>query len=198
MDTVDRYVKALVKVGALSVERRIDDNGDWTSNRYVLHACPSAARVRLGGRTGAATGGRTDAATGGRTDAAQTKPNVEPDPLEADKNNTAPIFDAFWPAYLNAFGSKRSGSRGAASKAWEKLAKTQRVEAMEAVARHGQCLRSDPHGYAVPHASTWLNDCRFMDATLLERPSSTSNGRANPFAERLRHSAAPPPQGQLS
>lgn len=104
--TLDRYVKALVKVGALSVRRRRDQNGDWTSNLYTLHVVPRvASRVTTartdegGGVTGDATGGVIHDATGGVTGDEQTRPSLEPDPLEPDKRAPAarqrnPLFDA--------------------------------------------------------------------------------------------------------
>ena len=108
--TLDRYVKALVKVKALSVQRRRDQHGDWTSNLYTLHVVRGVASQMTtartdegGGVTDDATGGFIYDATGGVIDDEQTRPSVEPDPVEPDLASTSsppkrrarnPIFDA--------------------------------------------------------------------------------------------------------
>ncbi|HVT76980.1 MAG TPA: helix-turn-helix domain-containing protein [Acidimicrobiales bacterium] len=77
-DTVDRLLKELVALDAITIEHRLDEAGDPTTNRYTI--TPQAWRPSLGSRTGAATpghgsghGGRVDAATGSRTGAAQNE-----------------------------------------------------------------------------------------------------------------------------
>lgn len=63
VDTVDRALKELETVGAVTVEARNTDEGDRDSNTYTL------AYARPGSRTDAVTPYRTDAAGGSRTDA---------------------------------------------------------------------------------------------------------------------------------
>lgn len=61
VDAVDRAHGELVKLKALTIERRRHDGrGDPTSNRYhVVRVIPNvAAQLRLGSRGGAATGSR--------------------------------------------------------------------------------------------------------------------------------------------
>ena len=59
MDSVDRAIKELVKIGALEVQARRDASGDQTSNLYSLRlsvpAGEVAAPVRPPGRSRAAT-----------------------------------------------------------------------------------------------------------------------------------------------
>lgn len=84
-DTVDRALKELTDLGAVTVTSRMDEAGDQTSNEYVIRrAGPTqgvAASVRPPRRADAATGGRKDAATV----AAQIGHELDPmelDPLE--------------------------------------------------------------------------------------------------------------------
>lgn len=65
LDALDRAHGELVKLKALTIERRRHDGrGDMTSNRYhVVRVIPNvAAQMRLGGRVDAARGGRVGAA----------------------------------------------------------------------------------------------------------------------------------------
>lgn len=64
VDTVDRAIKLLWDAGALEVRRRTTENGDPTSNLYILRYSPPgvAAPARLGSRGGAHIDSRTAAA----------------------------------------------------------------------------------------------------------------------------------------
>jgi hypothetical protein len=94
----------------------------------------------------------------------------------------ADAFAEFWSAYIGAYGSKASGSKGAAFKAWQKMAKRDMALAMEAVERQSRA-RTEQH--AVPHASTWLNNCRWLDDELQVRPGrGPDRTQSNPFTER--------------
>jgi hypothetical protein len=99
-DTVDRALKQLIAAGAITVEQRRDDAGDWTSNRYEV-----VARIRLGRRAEAVTppdesahGGRAEPATGSRADAAQIESQVDREPGEGEagdefSHNLAQLVD---------------------------------------------------------------------------------------------------------
>lgn len=84
VDALDRAHGELVKVGALTIERRRDEASPrQTSNLYqivrVIHT--PAAQMRLGGRVDAAGGGRVDAA-GASLNKTQFEP-LQVDPLTA-------------------------------------------------------------------------------------------------------------------
>jgi hypothetical protein len=122
-DTVDRRVKELIEIGALTVEARFDEKGDRTSNLYRV-------RVIDPGRNGAATpthergdGGRVGAATGGRVGAAENETKSERDTLnegEADASQQRlldppkkerrrdPIYDALASVFPSATRSEGS------------------------------------------------------------------------------------------
>lgn len=90
LDTVDRSVSELVKIGAITVESRRSEDGDPASNLYTLHFVRSGQGVLdlpIGSRTHAATpeqqsgdGSRTHAATV----AAPMRP--KPEPVEPEPN----------------------------------------------------------------------------------------------------------------
>lgn len=91
--TVDRALKELVDVHAVTVRARLDEAGDQTSNAYTVHRTPPvgvAARNQPPHRTDTATGSG-ESGDGGRTDpatvAAQIQHEREPlerEPLERD------------------------------------------------------------------------------------------------------------------
>lgn len=91
-DTVDRALKELVAVGAVSVSRRFNDAGDPTSNLYTVHRYPPegvAARMRPPSRTGQETSPQ-ESGDGGRTDAAQNENHLNqiPPTPAADVSST--------------------------------------------------------------------------------------------------------------
>lgn len=80
LDTIDRWLKELVGIGALEKEARYVE-GSATARKSNLYR---VRYVRLGGRTDAARGDRKDAARRGRTDAAENHNHSEPQPLEPE------------------------------------------------------------------------------------------------------------------
>jgi hypothetical protein len=145
-DTVDRAIAELVEVDALRVEPRWDDDGDRTSNRYVL----------LSERPDLRSGGRMDAQTGGGTSAQENQTKSEPDPLFGAEQARAPegsskppalrkprAPDPVWDAMVDACGlagtSPTPGERGK----WNKAAKELRsAEATpEEIHRRAQTYR---------------------------------------------------------
>ena len=99
VDSVDRALKELAGVGAITKRRRVDEAGDPTSNLYVLHPAgnqqtfPMSADVRGGGRNGAPTPGRSGAGTGGRTGAAQNENHHDRESFEREPSldGSAPV-----------------------------------------------------------------------------------------------------------
>jgi hypothetical protein len=89
-DTIDRWVKELVSIGAVDVEHRTQDNDGSMVNLSNLY---TVRRVAAGGRTDAGRGGGNDAGRGTRTDAAQTRTIVE---LEQNElTHVKVVFDAW-------------------------------------------------------------------------------------------------------
>lgn len=81
VSTLDRAIKELVDNGAITVNPRKNQHGDWSSNLYVVRAVPrgrevsSPARTPLsaGGGTGLVTRGERTRAIGSKTNNAVTK-----------------------------------------------------------------------------------------------------------------------------
>lgn len=95
VDTVDRALKELTSIGAITVTARYDEAGDRTSNLYFIHFVP------VGSHVDAATGGGTTAATGSHVDAAVNHTQFEPDPSEPLR---AARKDEVWDAIVEAIG----------------------------------------------------------------------------------------------
>lgn len=92
-DTIDRWVKELVDVGALFVERRTQTD-EVGSTRNLSNLYTVIRSKGSGGRTDAGRGGRKRAGRGTRTDAPQTRTIVELEPVELT-NNVNVVFDAW-------------------------------------------------------------------------------------------------------
>jgi len=78
-----------------------------------------------------------------------------------------PLFDLFWSKYpKNGCGK---GSKIAAQKAWQKLAPNQAdtVQILEALEKQKKS-RHWEEGIGIPHASTYLNQARFLDEPIEE------------------------------
>lgn len=89
VDTVDRALRELQEVGAVTVTARVDDAGDQTTSLYTVHFLPPegvAAETGGGGRKFAATGPQ-ESGEGGRTDAATVAANLRHEPEKPNQRN---------------------------------------------------------------------------------------------------------------
>jgi len=113
-DTVDRAVKELVSVGALSVEHRTAESGDPTTNRWTVHRVRPVENVPLWGSRMDA-GSRTDAARGSRTSAAQNENHLhgtkEDLALPREKSTSRTKRDEIFDALVDAFGPASTRTR---------------------------------------------------------------------------------------
>lgn len=96
--TVDRTLSELEQAGALTVERRRDEEGDNATNLYTLRFAPPGVIDDAPGRV-------TDDAPGGDTDDAQNESQVEREPDEREQ--TLP------PATVSAVGATYDPLKGA-------------------------------------------------------------------------------------
>ena len=154
-DTVDRWIKELVCLGALHVEHRRDRTKDGNlinrSNLYTLVVAPPgvAASVRPPSRMGEATGSRTVAA--------QNDNHSEREPV---KN----LFDDFWNAYGKKVGRKNAEAQ------WSRhvLDVATAEVVIQAAAQQASVVekkyRKDPE--------RWLRDHRWQDVDVLEPSGS--------------------------
>lgn len=162
--SIDRALKELVDVGALSIERRLDAAGEPTSNLYRLHfKDPNEVAANLQPPL------LTDAATGSPTDAATVAANLQPRTRttltrgrSSDEDLHVRAFDErFWPAY------PRGDGRKAALKAWLKVKPSEAlvVVILAALTRQLPKWAAGDAKY-IPHASTWLNGERWNDVVI--------------------------------
>lgn len=162
VDTFDRCVKALKDAGWLTVEPNVDDRGDQTWNRYIVHTVPR------GGRVDAARSGH------GRVDpAAPVRPQYtdpETDPV-TDKNPPTPQrgevegveevdgwFELFWTCYPNK--KAKPQARVAYRRALKKASARQIREGLEAWLLYW-AARNEPQ--FIPYPQKWLNQERWND-----------------------------------
>jgi len=110
--TIDRYIAALVDVGALEVTHRHTDQGDMTSSNYrLLTSLPRDTYVQTPLDTDVHTRRDTDVARS-RPSSKQTQidPNVSSSELSLSLLTYEP-FDEFWSIYGNLAGSGKKKSR---------------------------------------------------------------------------------------
>jgi hypothetical protein len=114
----------------------------------------------------------------------------EEDKEEDEDNKKISSFDAFWTAY------PRKTAKGAATAAWVKALKKATAEE---IIKAAHAYRDDPNreeGFTA-HASTWLNQERWLDGPLPQKsPSAGSRGSdTRPTVLPPRYSADEAPKG---
>ena len=176
--TLDRSLKELVAIGALIIERRATDMGDYTSNRYTV------VSQRGGGVCENPPPPKSEA-TGGVRNEALTKAIVnESQELEllptgtvGEKTATSD-FDVFWGRYPRKVGKAK------ALKVWLRLSRADRDAALGALDAHVVQWRGKELTF-VPHATSWLNGRRWEDE--LDVVSPVQRSRSAPGMGVLRH-----------
>lgn len=128
--SIDRAMKELIDIGAVTVHHRFTKAGAPRSNDYVVNATPDGA-TQMGLGSEESLGGDTPDATGSPSDVAQNQTQLEPDP-ENEIDRVLP-FDAFWDLYPKRH-AKKIGKRQTESR-WNKLSEDDRAAAMVGV-RH--------------------------------------------------------------
>lgn len=85
-------------------------------------------------------------------------------------------FEAFWKEY-----PRKVAKRGAL-KAWQKLNFIEQTQALEAITQHkAYWLAKETEADFIPHASTWLNQGRWEDEIVIEKPKKTGNTSMRDF-----------------
>jgi DNA-binding transcriptional MocR family regulator len=166
-DTVDRAVDELVQADALRIEPRFSEDGDRTSNRYVVLSERPDLRRR----------GRMDAQTGGGTSAqAENQTQSEPDPQEHSLTlvrscqDSDTSFSAFWESYPRRNG-KRLG-KPEAENAWKRMSRGDRAAAMTGVKHYAQAIED---GVTIAKdAHRWLRGRCWVD---WQEPAETETTR---------------------
>jgi hypothetical protein len=159
-DSIDRALRELVDLKAISIEHRFDTAGDPTSNLYhmrVTAADTVAAALRPPSRTTAATGDRDGAATVAAPLRHRTITSGTTTIGRNDRRALIEQFESrFWPKY------PRKVAKRAAVAAFVKVSPDAALLERMIAALDRQ--RPDaPQLRYFPHASTWLNGERWLD-----------------------------------
>jgi len=114
----------------------------------------------------------------------------EEDKEEDEDNKKTSSFDAFWTAY------PRKTAKGAATAAWVKALKKATAEE---IIKAAHAYRDDPNrdeGFTA-HASTWLNQERWLDGPLPQKslPAGSRGSDTRPTVLPPRYSADEAPKG---
>jgi hypothetical protein len=156
--TLDRSMKELVQIGALRMERRQTDDGNYTSNRYTVVS-------QRGGGVSQNPGGVISDARGGVQNEVLTRAIVN-ESHEPEQMLTVPVsekaaadgFDEFWGLYPRKVGKEK------AHRVWAKLSKSVRADALWALPRHIELWeRKQVAREFIPYPTSWLNGRRWED-----------------------------------
>jgi len=156
-DTVDRALKELVNIDALTIQPRTAVAGQPQTNLYTLHMGVAAQMPR---------GSRMDAE--GVAAQMRNKPKKKNQSQEQTSSSSEDDdFNTFWNTYPRKVG------KGAARKAWKTaLKKTDPTTILEAVNHYRITCPQDPTYIA--HPTTWLNAERWLDNTTPTPPPAPS------------------------
>lgn len=158
---VDRAIKELVAINALTVEKRFSHNHDRTSNLYTLIYRGVSSPVTRGGVTGEE--GSSHHRLGVASDLIQERePSNENKRTRAKKKDTTSTqvdeeFDRFWAIYPRRIG------KGAARKAWTTAITTTTPDTIIAGLQRYAPTRTGQDPQYTPHPATWLNQQRWED-----------------------------------
>lgn len=155
--TLDRSMKELVELGALRIEHRQTDDGNYTSNRYTVVS-------QRGGGFPETPGGVISDARGGVQNGALMRVTVN----ESNKEHmlTVPVsekaaadgFDLFWGPYPRKVGKEK------AHKLWAKLSLKVRGDVLRALPVHVELWgRKQVAREFIPHPTSWLSGRRWED-----------------------------------
>jgi hypothetical protein len=147
-DTVDRALKELVNIDALTIQPRTATAGQPQTNLYTLHM-GVAAQMRRGMGTDA------EGVAAQMRNKPKKKNQSQEQTLTSSEDDG---FETFWETYPRKIG------KGAARKAWKTaLKKTDPTTILEAVNLYKLTCPKDPTYIA--HPTTWLNAERWLDHT---------------------------------
>ena len=156
LSTVDRSIDELIALGALTVRHRTSDSGDPTSNEYTIIVnrplfTENRPHIEFEQR-------------GLFKSDNQTKAIVNQSQEPSISSSLDDGFDEFWSNY------PRKVAKKAALKAWRTARKEAQKEDIIAGVILYAIMRRDEDPRFTPHASTWLNQGRWADETMIDRP----------------------------
>jgi len=163
--TVDRLIKELESIGAVRVQNRRTESGEYLSSIFHVRSVRGVASNTGGVYSQVSTGVLTHEDTGVLTSDDITKAIVN-ESHEPEHMPTVPVgekvapsdFDAFWGGYPRKVGKTK------ALKVWVRLSKTDRAAALQALSEHVSMWRvRQVAAEFIPHPTSWLNGRRWED-----------------------------------
>lgn len=157
LSTVDRAIDDLTRIGAVTVRKRVSDNGDPTSNEYTLNMIGGLSKMNrpyLNLNRPLFTGEQRGLFKSDNQTIASMNESQEPSSSSADDG-----FDAWWKIYPRKVG------KGAARKAWKTALKKTDVDTLTN-ATHLYVLTCPKDVTFIAHPASWLNAERWLDETM--------------------------------
>jgi len=199
--TVDRLIKELEGIGALSVQNRRTETGEYLSSIFFVRSVRGVAS-NTGGvysqmSTGVLTGDDTGVLTSDDITRAIVNQSHEPEdmPTVSVGEKVAPSdFDAFWGVYPRKVGKTK------ALKVWVKLSKVDRAAALQALPEHVTMWRvKQVAAEFIPHPTSWLNGRRWEDELLPQQQVVPAFGasRSAPGMGLIKHIIQSNKQGEI-
>lgn len=152
-DTVDRAIKELITIKAVTVTARYQPNGHQTSNLYVIHM--GAAQMRRGV-------GIDAEGVAAQMPTKSKKKNQSQEQIHSSSSNDDG-FEQFWGTYPRKVGKQ------AAVKAYKNALKHTQPETILTALHLYKLATRDKDPQYIAHPATWLNQHRWLD----EHPTQT-------------------------
>lgn len=150
--TVKRAIKECVNVGAIRMENRRDESGDWTSNRYwVFRSDPTLVTPPM--VTGDPTPVVVDDLTPMVTDEPQTRTTSNQEPIDL-------LREAQFRSFIAEYPRKKKGMEARAAYI-EALQRAAHDQIMDGLRRNLSDLKADIR--RCPYPATWLREDRWED-----------------------------------
>lgn len=156
VDSVDRALRCLVEIGAVTVVKRWGEDGSPLSNLYRLHSQPVGKPVEEAGGVAATVrpGSRTTAAGVAAPVRHERKPLNDKNPPTPPQADDGPTFEEFWDLWPR---HHRKRDRATAQRLWSRLTTDERKQTLSALAldkQSRQWTRND--GEFIPGPVPWL------------------------------------------
>lgn len=157
--TLDRCIKELINIRAISVQHRESADGDFASNMYMIHTLRGVASpVTPPLVTSEARGGVTSDELTKATMNESHEPELFARPSLVDR------FNEFWACYPRKIG------KPAAERAYRKIKPSEHDSLMEGLKPWAKYWADRDEPEFIPHPSTFLNQRRWEDQPTQKLP----------------------------
>lgn len=163
-NTLDKCLKELQEIGAISISKRRNGTGLYASNLYTVHMIRPRDTNPKNGIEQAVDGGLVFGISGSPIFGADGSPKSNPLIIEDNQSqrtrediSTVSSFEDFWSVY------PKKEAVGAARKAWKTALKKTTAETLIRAASLYALRRKGEDPQFTAHGSTWLNQERWLD-----------------------------------